>query len=176
MIKPILKYRMGTITAVAVPVVLMIVVAACAHARLTWKGTLATQENNVALMTGGVHKGFWKTGDIEVNYDYTVKDGIFSIKGTVGVAFYIENGFRTLRNFSVYMNLLDDSKRILDSRLIVVTGAGVPIRLFRYQAQIPVPQNAVAINFSYAGIAQEGGGIQSSGEGDGVSYEFWKNP
>ena len=131
----------------------------------------------IVLMAGGPHEIIWKTHYIEVNYAYTSEEGDFSIEGTVNVAGHIENGFRTLHNFSVFLNLLDDSKLIIDSRSIVIASSGTPIRTLRFKDSFPMPRTAKLLNISYSGTAAEGG-TPTSGSGDdgGSSISFWQNP
>jgi hypothetical protein len=111
-----------------------------------------------------------------ISYTYTLKEDTLSIEGTVNVADHIERGFQSLRKLSVYMNLLDESRLVVDSRVIALAGGGTPIRLFRYKEQFAAAEAATAINFSYNGIATEGGGIRTSSDDGGSSYSFWKNP
>ena len=150
--------------------------AACVHVGKDWKGTTAKQDDNVALMKAGPHEGIWKTHDLVINYSFTEDNGILAIEGTIDVAFHIEAGFTALSRFWVYMNLIDDTNLIVDSRLIALAGGGTPIRTFRFNEQFEIPQTASAINFSYNGIATEGG-FRATSDGDGGgSYSFWKNP
>lgn len=177
MVNKMMNHQLRQIAAVIGTVLVISVLAGCQHSGIKWEGSTAKQEDNIVLMTGGPHEFIWKTRNIEVNYAYTSEKGIFSIEGTVNVAGHIENGFRTLNNFSVFMNLLNDSKLILDSRLITVAGTGIPIRVFRFKNAFPLPTGATALNFSYSGTASEGGSVRAgSGDDGGASITFWQNP
>jgi hypothetical protein len=151
--------------------------AACVHVSWNWKGATAKQEDNVALMTAGPHEGIWRTHDLVVNYSYTEDNGNLNMEGTIDVAYHIQVGFTSLSNFSVYLNLLDESNLVVSSRLIAMAVGGSPIRTLRFEEQLDVPGTATEINFSYSGIATEGGSVHTAGSDDGgSSYSFWKNP
>jgi|GEM_PF-840582 len=165
-----------SITVAVIIALLAIVSTGCRKAAIVWKGSIAGQEDNIVLTTGGPRQGFWKTNDVEISYDYGIKEGLFSITGEVNTAGYIRNNFSTYNNFSVSMNLLDDSKKIVDNKWIVITGLGVPVRPYFFKYQFQLPEGAVAMNFSYAGIAREGGGGNTVDAGDAITYGFWKNP
>ena len=174
---PLPKTNRLTYFAAAVVVMLSLGwLTACVHVGMTWKGVTAKQEDNVALMTAGPHEGIWRTHDLVINYSYSEDNGVLDIEGMIDVAYHIEVGFMTLNNFSVYMNLLDESNLVVDSRLIALTGRGIPIRTFQFKQQVDVPGAATAINFSYTGIATEGGTVLTAGSDGGSSYSFWKNP
>lgn len=142
----------------------------------SWRGKTAKQNDNPELLSDGPHTINWKSRDLEVDYTYTSKEGNLEIEGTVNLASHLKNSFRSLVNFSVFLNVLDDNKRIMDSRVIAIAGA-IPIRTIRFQDTFPLPPEATALNFSYSGVATEGGTVGSGGGDDGGgSTFFWQNP
>ena len=167
--------RFPILTFLVTLTVVSFIAISCGHVDTGWKGKTAKHKDNTAIVTGKQQNLSWKSRSVDVDYTYSIKNDNLSIEGTVNVAHHIENTFMTLHYFSVFLNLLDDSNLILDSRAIVSAGS-TPIRPFRFKEEIPLPPGATQLNFSYSGVAAEGGSIKSGGDDGGVSYSLWQNP
>ncbi len=150
------------------------IISSCHSMRISREGTVATQEENIVLLEGGPHEGTWQTPDLIVSYSYTSQPDSFRIKGEVNLGDRLKKSFTTVNHFSVRANLLSEEKRILKSFNIIIWGNQV-IRTWGFDNSVPPPDGMKAMNFSYSGVAAEGGGISKDGN-DRISISFWKNP
>lgn len=145
----------------------------CQAKHTSYRGTIATQENNVPLHENGPHQGRWEDSNIIVNYTFNHQPGGFEFSGDIELAPRLTKSFLTVNNFSVNANFIDDEKKILNSITLVITGPQA-IRQWRFAHTLDLPPEARAINFSYSGRAAEGG-TQGRG-GDGIDTFFWRVP
>lgn len=160
-------------------VVLLVLAAAltaCQGKISGYEGTIATQEERIALKSGGPHEGRWQDDNLIVDYQYFRKPDTMTVEGTVRLTRRLTGTFRMVQNFSVRANLLTAEGKIVKSLVIVVVGNSV-IRPWTFKRTTECPPEVTAMNFSYRGRASEGtrgmGGLRRS---DGVSTSFWKNP
>ena len=140
---------------------------------MSYEGTVASQEENIVLMKSGPHEGIWQNLDMRIAYTYTRQADILQIQGNVDLAARLENTFRTVNHFSVRANFLDQDKNILKS-VLIAAASHTPIRQWHFNKSFQPPAGITAMNFSYTGLAMEGGTIGVGG--DGVSMYFWKVP
>ena len=145
----------------------------CQSKLISYEGTVAKQEENIVLMESGPHEGIWQNSDVRIAYAYTRQADSFQIQGDVDLADRLTNTFRTVSRFSVRANFLDQDKNILKS-VMIAAASETPIRKWRFNNDFQPPPGITAMNFSYTGLAKEGGTIGVGG--DGVSMYFWKVP
>lgn len=155
---------------------LAIIFSGCAGSQ-SFVGQTAQQEKKVALMDNGPHEGSWETNDVGIKYVYTNNSKNFDIKGTVKLSSHITTGYTDISGFHVRINFLDKEKTVLDSQVLYSGGQRVPMLTWRYERQFNLPPKAVAFNFSYKGTALDVSGTGERGlGGDGVQWDFWRNP
>jgi hypothetical protein len=145
----------------------------CQLKAASYEGTTATQQDNVMIEPGAPREGRWEDSSIIVNFTYSNAPDGFEFSGSVELAPRLEKTFRTVNNFSVRANFLDEEKIILKSVPIVVASRQ-PIRLWRFSRNFDLPPVARSINFSYNGRAMEGGSLGPGG--DGTDMFFWRVP
>lgn len=146
---------------------------ACQSKLISYEGTVAKQEENIVLMESGPHEGIWQNSDVRITYSYTRLADSLQIQGDVDLADRLANTFRTVSHFSVRANFLNQDKKILKS-VVIAAANHTPIRQWRFKNSFQPPPEITAMNFSYTGLAKEGGTIGIGG--DGVSMYFWKVP
>jgi hypothetical protein len=145
----------------------------CQSKLTSYEGTVANQEENIVLMESGPHEGMWQNSDVRIAYAYTKQADTLQIQGDVDLADRLANTFRTVSHFSVRANFLDQDKNVLKS-VVIAAANHTPIRQWRFKNNFQPPAGITAMNFSYTGLAKEGGTIGVGG--DGVSMYFWKVP
>jgi hypothetical protein len=156
---------------------------ACAGSNPLSPGAWVAEEDRIALMDGGPHKGSWKTRDLSIHYEYQEAAPSLQVKGVVELANYIPMGFDTLEYLHIYIHFLEDNGTVLATQRIKAFGYLQPFRLageMTFNGRFDLPQDTVAFAFSYSGRAVSGGGpgpsgSNSSGEGR-TDWEFWKVP
>jgi len=166
-------YRRRFRFAVAATVLISGFFMACQSKLISYEGTVAQQEENIVLMKSGQHEGIWQNSDVRIAYSYTRQADTLEIQGDVDLADRLTNTFRTVSHFSVRANFLDQDKNILKS-VVIAAASHTPIRQWRFNNNFQPPAGITAMNFSYTGLAKEGGTIGVGG--DGVSMYFWKVP
>jgi hypothetical protein len=166
-------YRKRFRLAVAATVLISGYFIGCQSKLISYEGTVAKQEENIVLMESGPHEGIWQNSDLHIIYSYTRQADTLQIQGDVDLTYRLANTFRTVSHFSVRANFLDQDKNILKS-IVIVASNHTPIRKWLFNNNFQPPAGITAMNFSYAGLAKEGGTI---GHGkDGMSMYFWKVP
>ena len=156
-----------------VALVALTVSAGCQGFQVSNEGTTATQEDNIVLQEAGPHEGRWEDANLIVNYTFDNQSDGFEFSGTVELAPRLDKTFRTVSNFSVRTNFLDEDRIILKSVPIIIAG-NQAIRLWRFSHYLDMPSNVESFNFSYSGRAAEGGTL---GRGvDGADTFFWRVP
>ncbi len=145
----------------------------CQLKQLSYEGTIATQQDNIALKQGGPHEGRWEDSNIIVNHTYSNQAGAFEFSGDVELARRLTNTFRTVNNFAVRANFMDEEKNILKS-IVIVHAANQPIRMWRFTQNFDKAPEVRSMNFSYSGRAMEGGTLGRGG--DGADTFFWRVP
>jgi len=146
---------------------------ACQSKLMSYEGTVAKQEENIVLMENGPHEGIWQNSDLHIIYSYTKQADTLQIHGDVDLKYRLANTFRSVSRLSVRANFLDQDNNILKS-ILIVAASNTPIRKWRFNNDFQPPSGITALNFSYTGLATEGGTI---GHGkDGMSMYFWKVP
>ena len=158
---------------IAAAIVALVSLLGCQTLKVSYIGTTATREENLAVKEGGPHEGRWEDSSIIVNYRYNNQPDGFEFTGDVELAPRLEKSFRTVSNFRVHANLLDENKVILKSVPIIIAVAQ-PIRLWRFSHYFELPPKTLLLNFSYRGRAAEGGTLK--GGGDGIDMFFWRVP
>ena len=160
-------------TAITAAIVALVVLSGCQAFKVSYVGTTATRQENITLEAGGPHEGHWEDSSIIVNYRYNDQPDGFEFNGDVSLATRLDNTFRTVNNFWVRANLLDENKVILKSVPIIIASAQ-PIRLWRFSHYFQLPPDTRYLNFSYSGRAMEGGSVGPGG--DGTDMFFWRVP
>ena len=145
----------------------------CQVKQVSYVGTTATQVDNIAIEPGGPHEGRWEDNNIIVEYTFDNKPDGFEFSGTLELTSRLHMSFRTVNNFSVRANILDEEKTVLTSMVIVGAGRQA-IRVWRFARSFDLPPAARWINFSYSGRAAEGGTLGRGG--DGSDMFFWRVP
>ena len=148
-------------------------VSGCQITPVSLEGTTATQKENVALKQGGPHQERWEDSSIIVQFSFNSQPDGFAFNGSVELAPRLEKTYRTVTNFSVRANFLDEEKTILKS-IVIVMASNQPIRQWGFAQRFDLPPEARFINFSYSGRAMEGGTLGPGG--DGTDTFFWKVP
>jgi len=168
-----LCYRSRFGLAVAAMILTAIFLSACQSKLMSYEGTVARQEDNIVLMEDGPHEGVWQNSDLHIIYAYTRQADTLQIQGDVDLSNGLTKNFRSVSRLAVRANFLDQEKNILKS-IVIVAASHTPIRKWRFSNNFQPPSGITAMNFSYSGLATEGG---TFGHGkDGMSMYFWKVP
>jgi hypothetical protein len=145
-------------------------VTGCQSKLFSVEGTIATQQQNVALKSGGPNSGRWQSADVIVEYSYVNDANSFQIEGSAELAARLTKSFTMVKHFSLQANFLDEDKKILQSVVIVTVGP-VPIEPWRFSQSTTLPNKVKAMNFSYTGSVREHGAPDG-----GIDSSFWQVP
>jgi hypothetical protein len=155
---------------------------ACAGSNPLSPGAWVAEEDRIALMDGGPHKGTWKTRDLSIQYEYQDAAPSLQVKGVLELANYIPMGFSTLEYLHLYIHFLDANGTVLATQRLRAFGYQ-SFRLARemtFNERFDLTQDTVAFAFSYSGKATAAGGPGPSGSNSSsegrTDWEFWKVP
>ena len=156
---------------------------ACAGSNPLSPGGWVPEEDRIAVMDGGPHKGSWQTRDLTINYEYQEAAPDLQVKGIIDLANYIVMGYNALEYFDMYIHLLEANGIVLETKRIRGFGFRRPLDLIgemTFSGSFDLTQDTVAFAFSYSGRAVSTGGAglsnsNSSNEGR-IDWDFWKIP
>ena len=157
---------------------------ACAGVNPLSPGAWVAEEDRIALMDGGPHKGTWKTRDLSVNYEYQEAAPSLQVKGVVKLASYIPMGYDALEYFHLYIHFLEDNGTVLATQKIKSHGFRQSFRLtgdeMSFNGRFDLTQDTVALAFSYSGraVSADGPGPSNANSGSEgrIDWDFWKVP
>jgi hypothetical protein len=155
---------------------------ACVGVNPLSSGAWVPEEDRIAVMDGGPHKGSWKTRDLSIHYEYQEAAPGLQVNGVVELANYIPMGYDALEYLHLYIHLLKPDGVVLSTKRIRAFGYLRSFRLageMRFNDRFELTQDAVAFAFSYSGRAVSGDGpgpATSSGSEGRIDWEFWKVP
>ncbi len=155
---------------------------ACAGSNPLSPGAWVPEEDRIAVMDGGPHKGSWKTRDLSIHYEYQEGAPGLQVKGVIELANYIRMGYNSLDYLHLNVHLLESNGFVLSTRRIGSAGFLQPFRVARemtFSGNFDLTQDTVAFAFSYSGraVTADGPGPASSSDTEGrIDWEFWKVP
>ena len=156
---------------------------ACATANPLSPGAWVEEKDRIALQDGGPHQGSWQTRDLTINYAYREAAKRLDVTGTIILGDYIPKGYSTLDYLRIYIHLLAPDGVVLETKDIKYFGYFRQLDFLEkmtFKSQLTLPEDTVAIAFSYSGRASQGGGSpfsDNSGGGSGqIAWDFWKVP
>jgi hypothetical protein len=163
--------------------VFITITIACAGTNPLSPGAWVAEEDRIALIDGGPHKGTWETRDLSVHYEYQEAAPGVQVKGVIEFANYITMGYDALQSFHLYIHLLENNGIVLATQRIKSSVYYQSFRLaedITFNGRFDLTQDTVALAFSYSGTAIAGGGpgpsnSNSSSEGR-TDWDFWKVP
>lgn len=172
----IAKHRMLGFVRTLFFIIPVLSLTACSGNPFTYEGHVVAEEDRIEIKEGGPHNGFWKTYDINVDYTYEKKTNALFFTGEISFNKHLMYNFRTLEHFYFRIYFVDEEGKILDGKGLVYSGYRVPLGPLSFQKELPLPDDSVAMVFSYTGSADEqGGGIDSEIDGR-TDWDFWRSP
>ncbi len=104
----------------------------------------------IALATGEPQEGIWETFDIIVDYRYQA-DTTLQISGSAVLNQHYRSLYERLRKLDLYLFLLDNDNRVLDSRRIGRVLATDTRATVTFTETVAIPAEATQFVFGYEG-------------------------
>lgn len=153
---------------------------ACTGNLFSYRGATAQEKNRIALLEGGPFQGSWQTRDLAVKYNYLRDKKNLQISGTILLDSSLKTGFSTLEYLFFWVNFLGVDGNVLDTKGIMTSShkKWILIENLFFKSRLEMPENTLAIAFSYRGRVRNGGGSTIAGDrlGEATDWEFWDVP
>jgi hypothetical protein len=140
---------------------LLFFVSGCAARSNPFVGNTVSKAPVVVLQPGGSYADSWQTFDMKIDYEYKQDGDAFEITGHASLTQHYEMMYASLRNLRVYLFLLDDKMRVLESSLLVQDLTGRIDEKWEFTRALKLPQGATGLSFGYEGQAAEQRDISS---------------
>jgi len=136
---------------------------------------------NESLSPLGNQQGSWKTFDLELTYQYQQTDNILDITGSAALSLYYELNTSRIRTLDVYLFLLDDESKVLETVYLTRRLEFSPEENLTFTKTLKIPPGTTSIAFGYKGTALgDGGGDDFSsgafGGGQEIFYDLPTRP
>ncbi len=146
---------------------LLVISAGCQTVGYSELGRTVPAQDQVAILEQQ-QNGSWRSRDLTVDFRYARNQGTMELSGTVYFDDHLVYNYNLLRDFHMNVLLLDGAGKVLGTYPVTTQrGDFSPIP---FRSRIAVPSSAVAVAFSYDGIAVE---IDREG---GSPFHFWLSP
>lgn len=155
------------LTALAVTVTLV----ACQPAIAPYAENYYDPELTIALVGEAAQEGTWQTFDVVVDYRYRSTGDTLEISGTASLGQHYRDLYERLTKLEVYLFLLDDTARVLQSKQIGQVLASHTDAELTFTETLPLAPGVTRIAFGYEGRVRG-----SDPEPDGNGDWFYKLP
>jgi len=136
-----------------------------------WKGTIARPESRVLFKEGGAHRGFLKTADLVVEYEYTRNPDNMLLSGYVQLDDSLRYNYELVDFFFLTINFLKGDGTVIERQTAMIFMSTEPIESkWRFERTFEIPPQTAAFAFSYKGRVLE------KGQDNGGDWNFYLNP
>jgi hypothetical protein len=150
------------------------VLTACHSFSIIPEGHTVRQEARIPLEPAGPHKNIWRTDDLTLQYEYSLKENQMMLEGTIDLDGM--QHFSTVTHLSFRIFFLDTEFKIVKVKPFFSAG-NETIKVWRFKMLAEIPADAAGFAFDYSGQAAENGGFSGSDDqGGGISKDFWFRP
>lgn len=141
-----------------------LILMSCQTSIFTYTGKVAKSEIRLPIVAGGSQSGYWKTYDLQVDYQYSKRQNDLKISGDI----YLRSHSSYVETFTIWIHFLDRDNRILDTRLIQSHPYRSQYYGLDFNTDYQLPDGTEAFGFSYTGVTR--------GHGDDGGWDFWLDP
>ncbi|SHH95343.1 hypothetical protein [Desulfofustis glycolicus] len=125
----------------------------------------------IPLKAGTVQESTWQTFDVVIDYRYQATADTIEVNGAAALGRHYQDLYERLTKLDVYLFLLDDTARVLQSRKIAQALASETDTVLTFSETIALPPGANHLAFGYEGRVQASDPEPNSG-----SDWFYKLP
>jgi hypothetical protein len=125
----------------------------------------------IPLNAGTLQEGTWQTFDIAIEYRYKASADTIEVSGKAVLGRHYRDLYERLTKLEVYLFLLDDTTRVLQSKKIAQALASETDTVLTFSETITLPSGASHLAFGYEGRVRA-----SDPEPDSGGDWFYKLP
>ncbi|MEE4313005.1 MAG: hypothetical protein V2J11_00830 [Desulfofustis sp.] len=158
--------------AILAPTALLLLLSACQMASSPpFQDRYYDAKAAIPLKAGAVEESSWQTFDVVIDYRYQASADTIEVSGTAALGRHYQDLYERLTKLEVYLFLLDDTTRVLQSKKIAQALASETDTVLTFSETIALPPGANHLAFGYEGRVQA-----SDPEPDSGGDWFYKLP
>jgi hypothetical protein len=135
-------------------IILLSVVIACVPTSQLYLGKTVDSETVVLLDAMSGKQLVWKTFDLIMTYDYTLRDNVLEISGTGELSQHYQMMYAKIRHLRVYLFLLNEEGSIIQT-VLLPSNLINPEDSFSFQIKAHPSEKISALSFGYSGSAHD---------------------
>lgn len=161
------QWLVSCLTAIAAVAIL----TACKPAISPYADNYYDPELTIPLVTGTVQENSWQTFELVIDYRYKATADTIDVSGTAVLGKHYRDLYERLTKLDVYLFLLDDTSRVLQSKKIAQALASETDTVVTFSETTALPSGASHLAFGYEGRVRA-----SDPEPDSGGDWFYKLP